>query len=95
MIARSLTPPDRLSSAGALAPLQSVAQMLGISLTSCIGVQLEAPGTNTGDILYGTEAAQPMSLGTGEKTDILPVKSLGDLYLVGNGSDTVSVLVFQ
>ena len=95
MIARSVTPPDRLSSSGASDPLRSLAELLGVSITSCAGIQLEAPGTNPGTLAYGTKAAQPMSLAAGEQTSVLPITSLQNLYIVGDGSSTVSVLIFQ
>lgn len=95
MIARNVTPPDRLSSAAAADALASLAELMSLELTSCRALQLEAPSTNAGSIYYGSEAAQPMALAPGERTEVLPITSLQNVYVIGDGTNTVSVLVFR
>lgn len=56
---------------------------------------LEAPSTNTADILYGDQGNQIITLAsTGEKSPLLPVNSLNNLYVVAASSQTLHILVF-
>ena len=94
ILAKTIPPPDRASSAAADDPLQSTGDLFGGATVRCEAVQLEAPTANSGVLSYGSKEHRPMTLAAGEKTEVLPIKNLNDLYITGNGTDTVGVLVF-
>jgi len=59
------------------------------------GVQLQAPTANSAAIIYGGRGAQLFELAAGGTTDVLPIVHLNDLYVSGNGINTLRVLAIS
>lgn len=64
-----------------------------VSQDYCKWLQVQAPSTNSGNILYGDLASQPMFIAPGD-SQLLPISSLKDLYIRGTSGDLVN-LFFQ
>ena len=58
------------------------------------GIALQAPSTNAAVVNFGTKSRQPGFIPAGSSSDVLPIHSLKDLYLVGTSGDDVIIMVF-
>jgi hypothetical protein len=60
----------------------------------CKGILMQAPSTNGSDIEFGDQHQQPFTLAPGANTSF-DESTPKNTYLVGDGTDTVSVALVQ
>lgn len=58
------------------------------------GVALQTPSTNAAPVYFGDQGQQPAFIPAGSSSDVLPVNSLSDLYILGTSGDSIIILVF-
>jgi len=58
------------------------------------GIALQAPSTNAAVVNFGNAGRQPGFVPAGSSSDVLPIHSLKDLYLVGTSGDDIIIMVF-
>jgi len=61
---------------------------------SQFGIALQAPSTNAAVVNFGSKGAQPGFIPAGSSSEVMPIHSLKDLYLVGTSGDSVILMVF-
>jgi len=58
----------------------------------CSGIILQSPSANSNAVYFGSAASQPFTLAaTGEKSPYLPVNSAKNIYIKGDGTDTIII----
>lgn len=83
MIIVPTTTPTRLSA------------LKSLSFATFKALQLQAPSANAAVINYGSTGAASFELAAGATTRVLPCTNTNDLYLSGNGTDSVRILIFS
>lgn len=76
---------------------QSIVELLSLAAPDTRGTEeiiLQAPAGNSSNINFGTKAAQPGYIIPGGSAS-LEVGSLRNVYVKGDGSDTVIILVLR
>lgn len=84
---------------------QVIAPTTAASLLTLLGINvgvrgaailvLETPSTNTNPVLWGSSAAQLMSLSAAGDRIELPSVNLKNIYILGDGTDVLNVAVFR